>query len=142
MIPFHVEFQPGGTLYEQVVYAAKKAMMSGRLHPGDVFPSVRTLSRELKINPNTAHKVITHLVMTGLLEIQSGVGTVVAVRPEASKKERTKLLEEEVEELAVEAKRLGIDLEDVVESITQHWKRLSGKAGATDRTERGGRGNR
>lgn len=116
--------------------------MSGRLRPGDVFPSVRTLSRELKINPNTAHKVITHLVATGLLEIQSGVGTVVAVRPEASKKERAKLLEEEVEELAVEAKRLGIELEDVVESITQHWKRLSGKGGATDRIERGGRGNR
>ena len=56
MIPFHVDFRPGATIYEQVVYAAKKAMMAGQLRPGDAFPSVRTLSRELKINPNTAHR--------------------------------------------------------------------------------------
>jgi len=78
MIPFHVEFRPGATIYEQVVYAAKKAMMAGQLRPGDAFPSVRTLSRELKINPNTAHKVITHLVQSGLLEIRPGAGTLVA----------------------------------------------------------------
>src|ERR1700747_1099809 len=57
MIPFRVQFRPGLPLYEQVVYAATKAMLSGRMRPGDTFPSVRALSRELKINPNTAHKV-------------------------------------------------------------------------------------
>ena len=38
MIPFHVHFRPGATIYEQVVYAAKKAMMAGQLRPGDAFP--------------------------------------------------------------------------------------------------------
>jgi DNA-binding transcriptional MocR family regulator len=56
MIPFRVHFRPGISLYEQVVYAAKKAVVSGQLRAGDPFPSVRTLSKELKINPNTAHK--------------------------------------------------------------------------------------
>lgn len=135
-----MQFQPGGRLYEQVVYAAKKAMMSGQLRPGDPFPSVRMLSKELKINPNTAHKVITHLVTTGLLETRAGVGTVVAIRPEASQKEKTKLLEEEIEKLVVECKRLGIALEDAVESITEHWRRLTRKAGATDNSERRGHG--
>jgi GntR family transcriptional regulator len=45
MMPFHVEFRPGATIYEQVVYAAKKAIMAGQLRPGDAFPSVRILSR-------------------------------------------------------------------------------------------------
>ena len=62
MIPFRVDFRPGTSLYEQVIYAAKKALISGQLRPGDPFPSVRALSAELKINPNTAHKVITHLL--------------------------------------------------------------------------------
>ena len=57
---------------------AKKAMISGQLRPGDAFPSVRVLSRELKINPNTAHKVIVSLIAAGLLETRPGVGTVVA----------------------------------------------------------------
>ena len=66
MIPFHVAFGPGSPLYEQVVYAATRAIISGQLRPGDDFPSVRVLSRELKINPNTAHKVVTRLVDVGL----------------------------------------------------------------------------
>jgi GntR family transcriptional regulator len=132
MIPFHVEFRPGATIYEQVVYAAKKAMMTGQLRPGDAFPSVRTLSRELKINPNTAHKVITHLVQSGLLEIRPGAGTLVANRPQASPAEKTQLLEEQVEQLVVESKRLGIDFEDLQDAVGQHWKRL--KLRGTERT--------
>ena len=56
MIPFRLSFEPGVSLYEQVVYAAKKAVIAGQMRPGDPFPSVRALSKELKINPNTAHK--------------------------------------------------------------------------------------
>ena len=77
MIPFRLIFAPGISLYEQVVYAAKKAIVSGQLRPGDDFPSVRQLSRALKINPNTAHKVVTQLVDEGLLEVRVGEGTVV-----------------------------------------------------------------
>jgi GntR family transcriptional regulator len=127
VLPFHVSFRPGGTIYEQVVYAATKAMISGQLRPGDPFPSVRTLSKELKINPNTAHKVITHLLSTGLLENRAGFATVVAKRPLATKAERTKLLEQQFEELVVEGKRLGIALDDMEEALEKHWKRLEGR---------------
>lgn len=138
MIPFRVEFRPGGTIYEQVVYAATKAMMTGQLRPGDAFPSVRTLSKELKINPNTAHKAVAHLVSAGLLEIRSGVGTVVAQRPEASRAEKTQLLEEQFEELVVEAKRLGVELADVQEAIAEHWKRFSKRWGKKTESGTGG----
>ena len=79
VIPFRLTFQPGVSLYEQVVYAAKKAVASGQIRAGDPFPSVRALSTALKINPNTAHKVIAHLLADGLLEVRPGVGTVVVV---------------------------------------------------------------
>src|SRR5579872_429863 len=124
VIPFRVDFRPGASLYEQVVYAAKKALVSGQLRRGDAFPSVRTLSAELKINPNTAHKVITHLLNEGLLEVMPGTGTVVAQPRESSAAERTRLLEREVEQLAVEAKRLGMSLEEVTGSLAAHWRRL------------------
>lgn len=139
MIPFYIRFRPGGTIYEQVIYAATKAMMAGQLRPGDAFPSIRSLSKELKINANTAHKVISHLVTTGLLEIRPGFGTVVVKRPEASKAEKTKLLEEQFEELVVEGKRLGIDLEDMQEAIEKHWKRLSTRWAKKTESGQGGR---
>src|SRR5664279_433931 len=103
MIPFQVEFKPGAAIYQQVVYAATKSIISGQLRPGDGFPSVRTLSKQLKINPNTAHKVVTCLVDAGLLEIRPGSGAVVAQRPAATKSERTTLLSDPIEELVVEA---------------------------------------
>jgi GntR family transcriptional regulator len=131
LIPFRVEFRPGSSLYEQVVYAAKKALVSGQLRPGDPFPSVRTLSAELKINPNTAHKVITHLLNDGLLEVMPGTGTVVARPPHSTAAERTRLLENEVEQLVVEAKKLGMPLRQVTGAIEEHWDRLD----ARDRAE-------
>ena len=139
VIPFRVSFRPGISLFEQIVYASKKAMISGQLRPGDRFPSVRTLSKELKINPNTAHKIVAYLVNEGLLEIRPGIGTTVAVLPDATKKERTQLLGHEIEELVVEAKRLGIDREEMLSSISTHWERLTnviGKASDGGRQEK------
>jgi GntR family transcriptional regulator len=128
VIPFRVPFRAGVSLFEQIVYAAKKAMISGQLPPGAAFPSVRSLSRELKINPNTAHKVVAHLVGEGLLETRPGIGTVVAVLPDSTRKERTQLLGHEIEELVVEAKRLGIGREEMLAAILRHWENLGGDA--------------
>ena len=127
MIHFRVQFRAGISLFEQIVYAAKKAMVSGQMRPGDPFPSVRALSKELKINPNTAHKIVAHLVSEGLLETRPGIGTVVATLPDSTRKERTQLLGHEIEELVVEAKRLGIGREEMLAAIAEHWQRLSSR---------------
>jgi GntR family transcriptional regulator len=135
VIPFHLSFEPGVPLFEQVVYAAKKAMIRGQLRPGDPFPSVRTLSTALKINPNTAHKVITQLVSEGLIEVHPGLGTVVANRAEASAGERSNLLTRELEQVVVEAKRLGLDLGEVIEALKEHWRQLDGAETTVRRRE-------
>ena len=83
-----------------------------------------------------------HLVAAGLLETRPGIGTVVAELPEGRRIERTQLLGHEIEQLAVEAKKLGIPLEEVVASISEHWKKLSGRETKGPEAERGGRGKR
>lgn len=133
MIPFRIQFRPGVSLCDQIVYAAKKAIVSGHLRPGDAFPSVRILSKELKINPNTAHKVVAQLVASGLLETRPGIGTVIAALPEASSSERAELLGREIEELVVDAKRIGVDLQDMIGAISEHWKQLTSKGGEGSR---------
>jgi GntR family transcriptional regulator len=132
VIPFRVQFRTGVSLFDQVVYAAKKAIVSGQMQPGDGFPSVRALSRELKINPNTAHKIVAHLVNEGMLETRPGIGTVVAAMPDATRQERTELLGREIEGLVVEAKRLGIGREEILTAIERHWQRLSGGEGGRE----------
>lgn len=110
---------------EQIVYAATRAIIAGHLQAGSAFPSVRSLSRDLKINPSTAHRAITQLLNDGLLESIPGVGTVVARLPPPSRSQRAALLEHQVEGLVVEAKRLSIELPDVISAVTEHWKLLS-----------------
>jgi GntR family transcriptional regulator len=63
-----------------VVFAAKKAILSGKLRPGEPFPSVRAISSAVKIHANTAQKAIAELQREGLIEVRPGIGTVVAQR--------------------------------------------------------------
>lgn len=139
VVPFKVQFRSGVSLFDQIVYASKKAMVSGQLRPGDTFPSVRSLSKELKINPNTAAKVVAHLVNEGLLEMRPGIGTVVSRLPDSTSGERTQLLGHEIETIVVDAKRLGIGLEDMLDAVSTHWQRLS-REGVDGSNKDGGKG--
>ena len=124
MLPFTVSIRPGLSVHEQVVFAVKKAIVSGRLRPGDEFPSVRTLSRELRINPNTGQKVVATLTSEGLLDVRPGIGTFVAARQGSSAADRRALLREDVERLVVEARHLSLDVQDVLDAVAEHWNRL------------------
>jgi GntR family transcriptional regulator len=126
MLPFAVTLTTGESPYRQVVYAATKAMLSGEMPPGVAFPSVRELSQALKINPNTAHKIIAELVRAGMLEVRPGIGTVVGNGKRASAAERRSLLSREVEQLVVEAKRLGLSRKDVTSAVADRWTQLFG----------------
>jgi len=126
VLPFTVSIAPGTSPYRQIVYAATKAVVSGELAPGSPFPSVRELSQALKINPNTAQKVVAELVRDGLLEVHPGVGTVVTTKRRASAAERRALLSSDVEALLVEAKRLGLTRDDVANAVDTQWTDLFG----------------
>ena len=121
MLPFSVTIRPGRALHDQVVFAVTKAVITGQLQPGDRFPSVRTLSQELKINPNTAQKVVTTLVERGLLEARPGIGTTVAAWRPASGAGRRAALADQIDRLVVDAKRLGLDVSDLVDAIRREW---------------------
>ena len=127
VVPFVVEFQAGLPLHEQVAFAARKAIISGKLRPGDPFPSLRALAKAIKIHANTAQKVIAQLIADGLLEVRPGIGTIVTQRPPATPAERARLLGNDVEQLTVEAIRLGLSLEDLQQAIAQQWRGLQRK---------------
>jgi GntR family transcriptional regulator len=115
MLPFFVELKPGLPLAEQVVFAVKKAVVGGQL------------SLALKINPNTAHKIVATLVAEGVLVTTPGVGSVVAERAAGDRRERAELLGADLERLVVEAKKMGLSLDDVQAGLAKHWRKLGGE---------------
>jgi GntR family transcriptional regulator len=124
MVPFKIKFNPGQSIFEQVCFAAIKSILAGELKAGESFPSVRSLALDLKMHPNTAHKVVQHLVQERWLVVQPGVGTVVAQPPKARAGDRKRLLEDEVERLVVEAMRVGASLPEVQQAVEDTWTDL------------------
>jgi len=129
MLPFSISLRSGLPIYEQVIYAVTRAIVSGELRAGEPFPSVRALSQELKINPNTAHKIVAALTDRGLLVVRPGVGTVAAGGRPATASARRVVLDREAEHLVVEARSAGLSLPEVLSAIRAHWKRTSSLAG-------------
>ncbi len=139
MTPFKLKSNSSQSIFDQVVFAATKAILGGALKPGEAFPSVRSMAADLKIHPNTAHKAVQHLIQERWLLASPGKGTVVATPPKARSGDRQRLLSHEIEQLVVEARRVGASLDEVVESIETQWKSLDtlrvipGKVDANDR---------
>jgi GntR family transcriptional regulator len=119
-----VTLRPGEPIFDQVVFAATKAFISGDFLPGQPFPTVRALAADLRIHPNTAHKIIQHLIQERFLEVRPRVGTIVAELPEARRGDRKRLLGEEVGQLVVEARRVGASLQDVMRAVEEEWAKL------------------
>lgn len=122
--PFRFNLHPGESIFDQLVFAAKKAFISGEFLPGQEFPSVRSLAADFKIHPNTAHKVVQHLIQERWLEARPGIGTVVAEIPEPRPGDRKRFLRREVEQVVVEAKRMELDIDDVIQAIQDQWAKL------------------
>jgi len=127
VLPFSIELKPGLPITEQVIFAVKKAVVGGQLKPGQPFPSVRTVSQELKINPNTAHKIVAALVAEGVLITTPAVGSVVAEHAAGDRASRAELLGADLERVVVEAKKLGLTMDEVSAGLAAHWKKLNRK---------------
>ena len=127
MLPFSITFQPGVPVTRQIVFAVKKAVVTGHLVPGDRFPSIRQLSQELRINPNTAQKVVRSLADEGLLNIVPGIGTVVATAPPPSSDQKKNLLQDQLDQLVIEAKRMSLSQEDVLAAVMELWASNKGQ---------------
>jgi GntR family transcriptional regulator len=121
-LPFSVVIKPGRPLHDQVVFAVTKAVVTGQLASGDAFPSVRALSQELAINPNTAQKIVGTLTERGLLEVRPGIGTVVASWRPTANPARRKAMQSQIDRLVIEAKQLDIPLSEVLDAIRRAWK--------------------
>ena len=128
-LPFSVSLRTGEPIAEQVIFAVTRAVVTGQLRAGDMFPSVRTLSQELKINPNTAHRIVAALIEARVLEVRPGIGTVVLGESGSGTAERRAVLEQHAERLVVDSRRAGLSLQDVVAAIRRHWARTIRRTG-------------
>lgn len=73
----HLEYKPSVPLFRRLSDALRRAIVEGRLRPGQAMPSVRDLSDSLSIARSTVFKSFDDLRRQGYLEAVKGKGTFV-----------------------------------------------------------------
>jgi GntR family transcriptional regulator len=129
---FNFKLQRGAPIFDQVVLAAVGAMLRGEYRSGQPFPSVRAIAADLKIHPNTAHKVVQRLIEERWLETRPGIGTVVADHAQARGAQWPRLLRKDLERLCARAQSIGVSLPAVVDELAKQWSSGS-QVGRTDK---------
>lgn len=113
-------------IYEQIVDQIKTLIRQGALVENDALPSVRALSKELKISALTVKKAYDALEAEGFTHTIHGKGTyVAAVGSELLLEEQQKEVETALEQAIAKARRLGIsdsDLRDLFDIILEGSK--------------------
>ena len=101
-------------IYEEIVDQIKMLIRNGELKENDNHPSVRTLSKELKISALTVKKAYDNLESEGITVTVHGKGTyVAATNTELLLEEQKKELEADLEQAIQKGRRCGISDEDI-----------------------------
>ena len=101
-------------IYEQIVDQIKSLIRRGELKENDILPSVRSLSRELKISALTVKKAYDSLEGQGFTVTVHGKGTyVAAANRELLLEEQRKELEADLEQAIQKGRRYGISDEKI-----------------------------
>jgi GntR family transcriptional regulator len=116
----HIQSQSGVPIYQQVMQQIKYLVASGRLKPGEELPSIRVLAEQLLVNPNTIARAYRELETAGVVEKRRTSGTYIAdIGSPLARKERLKLLKQQIDGLLVEAFQMGFELDEVLKLVQQ-----------------------
>lgn len=115
-------------VYEQIVDQTEKFILTGILQPGDKIPSVRNLSIQLSVNPNTIQKAIAELDRRGLIFSVPGKGCFVAEQAKnaltAVKRGELTEIKEKITELAL----AGVSKEEMLSLVEEIYSNKEGQS--------------
>ena len=105
-------------IYEQLVEQIKTEILQSRLSEGEVLPSVRKLSAELRISSLTVKKAYDRLEEEGFATTVHGKGTfVTATDQQVAVEARRKAVEEEFKKAIDRAENIGMSKEEILEVV-------------------------
>ncbi len=126
----HVDPKDAVPIWKQIEHGVRRLVASGALVAGAALPSVRDLSRELRVNPNTVAKAYQRLTDAGILAVKRGEGTYVAEAPPAMPRaERQRILREGASRYASVAVTIGATGEEAVDELESALERFAKGAG-------------
>lgn len=125
-------------LYVQIMDEVRRALVIGTLRPEDPLPSVRELASELVVNPRTVSQAYRELEREGVVYVRRGQGTFVAPHVRSDRPERLALGREVAKRALLDARRSGLDVEDLLTLIAEVASDEEGESSAAGAAARSG----
>ncbi|MCT4507387.1 MAG: GntR family transcriptional regulator [Tepidibacter sp.] len=116
---FELDLRSRLPIYEQLVDKFKELIISEVLKVDEKLPSVRTLSKQLTINPNTIQKAYRELERQGYIYSIKGKGSFVMSSAQTTNSEKLKTIKKELVKNLSEAIYLGIDKNEIIDMIEE-----------------------
>src|SRR5262249_29259134 len=124
-LPMEFQCDPTSRLpiYRQLIEQVRRAVARRRLLPGEPLPSVRVLSPELVITPNSAARAYAELERDGVLNTRQGLGVFVAEpQAELSGAARRERLGTAIDRFLTESVHLGFSADEVTIALTKQLR--------------------
>jgi GntR family transcriptional regulator len=129
-VQIHISATDGVPIYLQIVNQVKYLVAAGRLEAGEEMPPIRVLAERLVVNPNTVARAYRELEAAGVVEKRRTAGTYVsAAGSPLARRERVKILTDRVDAVLVEARQLGIGVDELLELIGRRDQAMKPRVG-------------
>jgi GntR family transcriptional regulator len=117
-------------IYVRIADQVRFVVAAGVLRPGDLVPSVRELSKQLVVNPNTVARAYRDLQGEGLLEPVRGTGLQVAAgAPKRCREARREFVRQRIRGAIEEARHSDMAAEEIEAILREEWARGNGQKG-------------
>ena len=113
------QFSNDAPIYTQLIQQIKVGIVTGAFPPGERLPSVRDLSTEAGVNPNTMQRALAELERDGLVYSQRTAGRFVTEDNTMINQAKRSLAERHVKTFLEAMLRLGFQKDEIIALITQ-----------------------
>ena len=123
---YAIDNQSRVPVYEQIVAQTERFVMMGLLNADEPMQSVRSLSIELFVNPNTIQKAYAELERRGVIYVVPGKGSFVSKDARERVAQSRVALISEIENISAECSLAGFEKSILYEAVERGYNRNGG----------------
>ena len=113
-------FDENKPIYIQIMDLIKKQMISKEFQPGEKLPSVRDMSTQLEVNPNTVQRAYIEMEREMLVYTKRGQGTFIVDEPDIVLKLRQEMVLDRVATFVREMEEFGFSHDELLQTIERY----------------------